>query len=178
MLLALLVLLGALSIGWAAGGSLAALGDLTLRDAKLVVVALAVQVMGGVVGGVAYPLGLAVSALLVLGFLARNRGVRGTGLVTLGLLANALVVCANGAMPVSIDASGEAGITTQAILSGQDPRHELSGPDTSVPWLADVVPVVLPWRPEVVSVGDVLVTAGLGQLVVVGMTRRRRRVAG
>jgi hypothetical protein len=175
--LALLVLLGALGIGWAAGGSLAALGGLTLRNARLVVVALAVQVLGGVVGGVAYPLGLAMSALLVLGFLARNRGVRGTGLVGLGLLSNALVVCANGAMPVSVDASGQAGISTQAILSGADPRHELSGPDTLMPWLADVVPVVAPWRPEVVSVGDALVTAGLAQLVVVAMTRRRGRVA-
>lgn len=177
MLLALLVLLVALSIGWAAGGSLAALGELTLRDARLVVVALAVQVLGGVVGGVAYPLGLALSALLVLGFLARNRGVRGTGLIALGLLANALVVCANGAMPVSARASGQAGVTTQAILAGEDPRHELSGAGTRLRWLSDVVPVVLPWRPEVVSVGDVLVTAGLAQLVVVGMTRRRRRVA-
>jgi hypothetical protein len=177
VLLALLVLLGALGIGWAWGGSLSALGDLTLRDARLVVVALAVQVLGGVVGGSAYPLGLAVSALLVLVFLARNRGVRGTGLVTLGLLSNALVVCANGAMPVSAEASGRAGVTTQALVAGTDPRHELSGPDTWLPWLADVVPVALPRRPEVVSPGDVLVTAGLGQVVVVGMTRRRPGVA-
>ncbi len=177
MSLALLVLLGALCIGWAARGSLTALGDLSLRDAWLVVVALVVQLLGGLVGGVAYPLGLAVSALMVLRFLTRNRGVRGTGLVGVGLLLNALVVGANGAMPVSVHASGQAGVTTQAILAGDDPRHELSGPDTLFPWLADVVPVALPWRPEVVSAGDVLITAGLGQLVVVGMTRRRAGVA-
>lgn len=177
VVLALLVLLCALGIGWAAGGSLASLGDLPLRDARLVVVALAVQVLGGVVGGALYPVGLALSALLVLAFLMRNRGIRGTGLVTLGLLANTLVVVGNGAMPVSGEASGKAGVTTQHILSGEDPRHELSGPSTRLPWLADVVPVVFPRRPEVVSPGDVLVTAGLGQLVVVGMTRRQRRVA-
>jgi hypothetical protein len=167
--LALAVLLGALCVGWAWGGSLGRLGDLSLRESWLVV--------GGFVGGLAYPLGLVISALLVLVFLLRNRGIRGTGLVGLGLLSNALVVSLNGAMPVSPDASGEAGISTQAILAGQDPRHELSDGATVVPWLADVVPVVLPLRPEVVSVGDVLVTAGLGQLVVVGMTRRRRGVA-
>jgi hypothetical protein len=175
--LALAVLLGALCVGWAWGGSLGRLGDLSLRESWLVVVALALQVGGGFVGGLAYPLGLVISALLVLVFLLRNRGIRGTGLVGLGLLSNALVVSLNGAMPVSPDASGEAGISTQAILAGQDPRHELSDGATVVPWLADVVPVVLPLRPEVVSVGDVLVTAGLGQLVVVGMTRRRRGVA-
>lgn len=177
MFFALAVLLGALCVGWVGGGSLGRLGELALRDAGLVVLALAVQVCGGLLGGRAYPVGLVLSALLVLLFLTRNRGIRGTGLVGLGLLLNALVVSLNGAMPVSADASGRAGISTQAILVGQDPRHELSDDATVVPWLADVVPVVLPWRPEVVSVGDVLVTAGLAQLVVVGMTRRRRRVA-
>ena len=178
MLFALVVLLGALVVGWLAGGTLARLGDLTLHEARLVVVALLLQVAGGLVGGAAYPLGLAVSAGLVLVFLARNRGVRGTGLVGLGLLANALVVGANGAMPVSGDASGRARLSTQAILAGEDPRHELQDDATRLPWLGDVVPVLLPGRPEVVSPGDVLVAAGLAQLVVVGMGATRRSPRG
>ena len=39
--------------------------------------------------------------------------------------------------------------------------------------LGDVVPVLLPLRPEVVSPGDVLVASGLAQLVVVGMRAGR-----
>jgi hypothetical protein len=116
---------------------------------------------------------LAVSALLAAGFLAVNRGVRGTGLVAAGLLSNALVVGLNGAMPVSADASGRAGISTQDILSA-DPRHELAGPATRLDLLGDVVPVLLPVHPEVVSPGDVLVAAGLAELVVLGMRPRRR----
>lgn len=172
VLFAVVVLLVALGLGYATGGNLERLGGLGLRQARLVGAAVVVQLAGGGVGGPFYPVGLAASALLVAVFLAHNRGVRGTGLVALGLLSNALVVGVNGAMPVSADASGRAGISTQDLLSGADPRHELAGPSTQLRQIGDVIPVLLPVHPEVVSVGDVLVAAGLAQLVVVGMRRR------
>jgi hypothetical protein len=177
VLFAVVVLLVALGVGLAAGGSLDRLGDLRLRRPRLVVAAVLAQLAGALVGGPAYPLGLALSAGLVAVFLAHNRGVRGTGLLALGLLSNALVVGVNGAMPVSPEASGRAGISTQDLLSGADPRHELAGPGTRLRLLGDQVPVLLPVRPEVVSVGDVLVAAGLGQLVLLG-TRRPRAGGG
>ena len=169
MSLVLVVLLCALALGWARGGSLDRLGMLPLRRRRLVVMALLAQVAGTFIGGPFYPLGLAASALLVVGFLASNRGIRGTGLVALGLLANAVVVGLNGAMPVSAEAAGRTGIGVQDLLLGGDPRHDLAGPDTRLLLLGDVIPVPLPLRPEVVSPGDVLVAAGLGQLVALGM---------
>jgi hypothetical protein len=167
--LVLVVLAVALAIGWLRGGSLDRLGALPLRSRRLVVAALLAQLAGTVVGGPFYPLGLITSAVLVVAFLVRNRGIRGTGLVALGLLANALVVGANGAMPVSAEAAGRAGTGIQDLLTGADARHELAGPGTRLDWLGDVLPVPLPLRPEVISPGDVLVAAGLGQLVVLGM---------
>jgi hypothetical protein len=167
--LVVVVLAVALALGWARGGSLERLGALPLRSRRLVVGALLAQLLGSVVGGPFYPVGLALSAGLVVGFLARNRGIRGTGLVALGLLANALVVGLNGAMPVSADAAGRAGVGVQDLLTGADARHEPAGRGTRLRWLGDVVPVPLPLRPEVVSAGDVLVAAGLGQLVALGM---------
>jgi hypothetical protein len=167
--LVLVVLAVALAIGWLRGGSLDRLGALPLRSRRLVVAALLAQLAGTVVGGPFYPLGLITSAVLVVAFLVRNRGIRGTGLVALGLLANALVVGANGAMPVSAEAAGRAGTGIQDLLTGADARHELTGPGTRLDWLGDVLPVPLPLRPEVISPGDVLVAAGLGQLVVLGM---------
>ena len=169
MSLVLVVLAVALAVGWARGGSLDRLGDLPLRSRRLVVAALLAQLLGTVVGGPFYPVGLALSAGLVVAFLARNRGIRGTGLVAAGLLANALVVGVNGAMPVSADAAARAGVGIQDLLTGADARHELAGAATRLRWLGDVVPVPLPLRPEVVSPGDVLVAAGLGQLVALGM---------
>ena len=175
MSLVLAVLLGALVVGWARGGSLEQLGDLPLRDRWLVLAALAAQALGAVVGGPAYPAGLVLSALLAVAFLLRNRGTRGTGLVGLGLVANALVVGANGAMPVSVEAASRAGVSLVAVQVGEDLRHELLDEDTRLPWLADVVPVPLPRVAQVVSPGDVLVAAGVGQLVVVGMGTGRGR---
>jgi hypothetical protein len=173
VLFAVVVLLVSLGVGWALGGRLERLGDLPLRQGRVVVLAFLAQLAGAVLGGPFYPLGLVVSVLLVAAWLSRNRGVRGTGLVALGLLSNALVVGLNGAMPVSADALSRARLSTQHILSGADPRHELATRETRLRGLGDVIPVLLPLRPEVVSVGDVLVAAGLGQLVVIGMARRR-----
>lgn len=173
MLLVLLVVLVALVVGRLAGGTLARLGAVPLRRRRLVVLALAAQLLGALVGGPAHALGLAASAGLVVAFLVRNRGVRGTGLIALGLLANALVVGANGAMPVSEDAAARAGAPIGSLLAGADPRHELAGPGTRLRLLADVVPVPLPRFPVVVSAGDVLVAAGAAQLVVAGMLRQR-----
>jgi hypothetical protein len=170
VLFAVVALLVALALGGLVGGRLDGLGRLPLRHSALVLVAVAAQLGGSLVGGPSYPLGLAFSVLLVAVFLAHNRGVRGTGLVAAGLLSNAVVVGANGAMPVSAAASAHAGLSTQDLLAGSDPRHELAGPGTRLRPLGDVIPVLLPRRPEVVSPGDVLVAAGLAQLVVVAMT--------
>ena len=185
MVLAGVALLVAIVVGWLSGGSLDRLGHVPLSSRRLVWGAVVAQIVGTFVGGPVYPLGLAVSAGLVLWFLARNRGVRGTGLVALGLLSNALVVGLNGAMPVSVEAAGRAGTTTQNILTGQDQRHELADQHSRLRFLGDVIPVPAPWRPEVVSPGDVLVAAGLAQLVLLGMRtgrgparHARRRTAG
>ncbi len=175
MLLAVVTLLVAVALAAASGGSLQRLGTLALQRARLVVGAVLAQLLGSLVGGPAYALGLIVSAVLIGRFLLVNRGVRGTGLLALGLLANALVVGLNGAMPVSLDAAGRAGATTQDILTGADPRHEIAGAGTTLRWLGDVIPVPFPVRPEVVSPGDVLVAGGLAQLVVAGMRRGQPR---
>ena len=169
MLLLLAVLLVAVAAGALRGGRLAALGRLELRWSGLVLGAVVGQLAGALVGGPAYAAGLTASALLVAVFLVRNRSLRGTGLVALGLLANALVVGANGAMPVSLRAAALAGADVAAVAAGEDPRHEPLGPGTRLRVLADVLPVPLPVTRAVVSAGDVLVAAGLARLVVVGM---------
>ncbi|HVE74483.1 MAG TPA: DUF5317 domain-containing protein [Mycobacteriales bacterium] len=181
MLVAVLAVLAAVLVATLCGGSLERLGSLPLRSPWLVWAAFAAQLVGTILGGPIFAVGLVLSAALAVGWLVRNRGIRGTGLVSLGLLANAVVVSANGAMPVSVDAAGRAGVTTQALVADRDPRHELMTDSTRVRWLGDVIPVPLPVRPEVISPGDVAVAAGLAQLVLLGMLpagarhRARRR---
>jgi len=178
--LAVVVLVGALLVGRLSGGSLGALANLPVRRRWIVLAALLAQLGGGGAGllstGAARPLyaaGLALSAVLVVGFLATNRRLPGVPLVAAGLLANALAVGLNGAMPVSLDAAARAGVATGPIAAGLDPRHTLAGPGTRLANLGDVVPVVLPLRPEVASPGDVAVVAGLALLVVTGMRAGR-----
>lgn len=177
MSLVVVVVLAALVLGRLGGGRLSRLGTLTLRSWPLVPLAAGVQLAGAVAGaaglpaGPSYAVGLAASAVLVGVFLARNRQVPGVGLVMLGLLLNALVVGVNGAMPVSIYAAARAGVATGALGAVGDGRHELVDADTRLVALGDVVPVPLPLRPEVVSIGDALLASGFGLLVAKGMCR-------
>ena len=172
MILAAAAVVVALALGLLLGGSADRLGRLPLRRRELVWAAAGAQVAAALGGGPLYPVGLAASAVLMAVFLVLNRGLRGTGLLALGLVCNAVVVGLNGAMPVSVTAAARAGTTTLAIRTGRDLRHELAGPATRLRWLGDVLPVPFPVRPEVVSPGDVLVAAGLAQLVLVGLQPR------
>lgn len=173
MLLAAFVLLIAIALGYALGGRFTTLGELRLRRGWLVVVGFLAQAGGAVAGGSAYAAGLGLSALLLGVFLLLNRGIHGVGLVTLGVLANGLVVGLNGAMPVSAAASERVGIGTPAVRA--DPRHEPAGAGTRLRYLGDAIPVLVPFRPHLASPGDLVILAGLAELVVVGMTRGRRR---
>jgi hypothetical protein len=178
--LALILLVGAAGLGLASGGSVATLGELRLRGTRLVVFAAIFQLLGGGLARLTnasgcYAAGLALSALAALAFCVRNVRIAGLPLVTLGLVANALVVVVNGTMPVSAAAARRANVPIAAIAAGTDPRHSLAGAGTTWRGLSDVIPVPLPWRPEVVSPGDILIAAGLGVLVLLGMRPRRRR---
>jgi hypothetical protein len=187
--LAVVVLVLAVAAAVATGGRWRRLADLHLQARGLVVAAVVAQV-GGALFGIAgfadarraYVVGLALSAICALAFCARNLHVPGVTLVSAGLVANATVVALNGAMPVSIVAAYHARVPIGAISAGTDSRHEIAGIGTRLRWLGDVVPVPLPVRPEVVSAGDVLVAAGLAELVLLGMmgwtTHRRERVDG
>ncbi len=101
-----------------------------------------------------------VSNVAVALFLALNRHLPGMWLAALGLLLNALVIGANGAMPVSLDAGDLAGPGSEAEFGI---KHEAMGPDTLLPWIADVIPV--PGLRMILSIGDLFLAAGIGWLV-------------
>ena len=183
--LAVLVLVGATCVAWVVGGTFGALAALPLRGRWLVAAAVAAQLAADVAAWAGsragYEAGLAASAGCALAFCVGNLRLAGLPLITLGLAANALVVGLNGAMPVSTVAAARADVSLRGVAAGTDPRHAVAGDGTSLRVLGDVIPVPLPWRPEVASPGDVMVSAGLAELVVVAMRgrwRRRRRGAG
>jgi Family of unknown function (DUF5317) len=122
--------------------------------------------------GFARTVALVLEVLLVGLFLLGNRQVPGVALITLGLLCNVAVVAANGAMPVSESAAARAGVARPALHLAQDPLREPIGTGTRLRHLGDTIPVAVPWHPQAVSPGDVMVAAGAGLLVLSGARPR------
>ena len=161
----------------ATGGS--RLTRVRVRAVRLLVVAAALQLGTSALApgsGAARITALVLTTVLVGLFLVGNARLPGVPLVALGLLLNVVVVGANAAMPVSVDAAARAGIARADLRLAEDAMREPTGPDTSLAFLGDVVPVALPRWPQVVSAGDVLVAAGVGLLLLTaGRAGVRRR---
>lgn len=177
--MAIIALVGAAAVALVAGGSVGAFAMLPVRGVRLVVIAVLAQVAGGGLAELTnsttfYSAGLAISALAALVFCLANLSLDGVPLITIGLVLNAFVVVVNGAMPVSIVAASRAKVGIVKIAAGNDARHEIAGRGTTLRSLGDTIPVPVPWRPEVISPGDALIAAGIGELVFLGMRPRRR----
>lgn len=174
MLLVALTVLGGIAVGWAQGGRIRNLATTNLRSTWLIVLAVVAQTLTAVVR-MSDPQALTLllaSQLAVLLFAARNWLLPGTLLVGAGALANGLVIALNGAMPVAEEAMLRIGRHPLEIMSA---KHRLMEPGDALPWLADVI--ALPLLAQVVSVGDVLLAAGIGVLVA-GLMRRHPPLPG
>lgn len=182
MLLVTITVLGGVVVGWLRGGRVRNLGTVALRSTWLIGLAVVTQ---SVLAFVPFEDAVALTLLLgsqatVLAFAARNWLLPGAFLVGLGALANGVVIAANGAMPVSEEAMLRIARHPLEIVSA---KHRLMQHDDALRWLGDVIP--LPVLAQVVSVGDVLLAAGIGVLVSSLMRRhppppgrRSRRLPG
>jgi hypothetical protein len=119
------------------------------------------------------PLSLLVSYACLLAFVLVNRRVAGTALMFAGLALNLAVIAPNGGMPVDPSALEAVGGEPAVVAGG---KHHLREPDDVLAQLGDVIP--LPPLKAVISVGDVVLYAGVGWFVVfvmLGRTRENRR---
>lgn len=151
-MLASAVALG-VAAGWLAGGRhLERLGDLRIRWWPLLAGAVVVRVVAPLFGDlsfVAYVLAFAGITAVAL----YDRRLPGMSLIAAGATLNAIVVAANGGMPVD-----PAAVVTAGATMPSDRLHIELGPSTLLPQLADVIPLAL-YR-SVYSVGDVLLALG------------------
>lgn len=150
MQLVLLALLAGALAGWVAGRRPAAATPLalgrTLVPAAVVALLVGERWLGGGPGEAVMAGGYA----LLIAFAVRNGRRPGLALVALGLLANAVVVVADGGMPVNGQAPG---VAAGAHHHGLSTRDHLAG-------LADTIRLAP--LGETVSPGDLLVAAGGG----------------
>lgn len=173
MPLTVLIVGAAVVVSLLRGGRFRRIPEADLRLTWLLFVGLGLQLIvdaaaarGHLEGNAGYGLLLA-SQLLVVGWTIANWWRPGMLLIFLGLALNATVMAANGAMPVAPEAIAAIGLEGAEVPPG---KHELLTEDTRLPFLADIWP--LPPIRTIISVGDVVLAAGLIPLVHHLMTYR------
>ena len=173
-----------LVVGWLLGGSVRNFGQLPVRGLWLAYAALAVDVAGVLASRLgtipmASRLTYPASYALLAGLFLLNWRLPGTPVLAAGAAANAAVVLANGgAMPVQVSALLRAGVPQSVITGlqrGAAARHVVMTAATRLNVLGDWLwtPRGFP-HPVAFSVGDALLVAGMGWLVLHTMLRHRR----
>jgi hypothetical protein len=116
---------------------------------------------------------LVLSYVLLLAFLTVNRWVPAAGVMAIGLLMNLAVVGINGGMPVSPSAVRTAGGSPELVGADLSSKHHLMGANDVLGPLGDVIPLPRP-AGVVLSIGDLLLYAGMAWFVVQVMRGRSR----
>ncbi len=164
------------------GGRLDTGADTTLRALPLLFVALLLQTWldaaagRGSIGSASITALLLLSESAIVAFVLLNWFRAGMFLIAVGFSLNAIVILANGGMPVSTGAIRWLGADPHA--AGAAGKHLLMTEATRLRWLADVIPV--PVARMVISPGDVLLVAGIiplahDMLTVPSLSARRQR---
>jgi hypothetical protein len=166
MLVGLFVVLSVLSVPLL-GGRLGRLGELTLRSAWLLPLALGAQVLVISVIPDGPPVALALihgaSYLLAGTFVWLNRAVPGLPVIAVGGLSNAVTIAVNGGtLPASPSALRRAGLP----LTEDEFSNSAVIDDALLPWLGDVfaVPAGMPLA-NVFSIGDIVMALGAAYAV-------------
>jgi hypothetical protein len=167
-------LLCAVMVGYLLGGRLHRLADARLTGVALIATAAVLQGVPALAARLHRPLadGVHVGVVLaslgaLLAFTLLNRRVRGMAIAAGGVLANAVVLAANGAMPVSLAALRSVRPRLVELPSGV---HRAMPDGGRLGFLGDVIPLA-PMN-TVVSAGDMLLVLGTAIAVVALMTGR------
>ena len=176
MIFTVLALLLGAAIGYFTGGRLRHVAGHPLRGWWLLAAGVVLQAAAGHLDlGPISPVGLVASYACLLAFAAENRALVGMGVVVIGLSANALVITANGGMPVRSRAVVAAHITEPVGLAGvQYGRlHHAEASGDVLRGLDDRIP--LPATHQVLSFGDLIIAVGVADVVARLYHPRRRR---
>jgi hypothetical protein len=157
-----------LVIGWARGGRLGSLGQVSLKNLWLVGIAVGLVLVARLPW---LPSGIARAALAggYLGALValwQNRQLPWMLLVFFGLGLNSVVIALNeGRMPISGHALISAAQLHDPPALAGDPRYLVAGPRTPLAALGDTLPLRIGGFGTVLSPGDLLMALGLAGFI-------------
>jgi hypothetical protein len=139
-------------LGLATGGSWRNLRTFDLKLWPGLLAGIIARAIAPLLGGLA--LSASIGGLLLVALVAIvNRALPGAWLIGLGSVLNASVALINGGMPVD-----PAALAASGKLAPSDGLHVILGPDTRLPFLADVF--LAPIVRNIYSVGDLVLATG------------------
>ena len=164
----------ALIIGVLIGGKLTRLADIQIKHVWLIFVPALMFVFAWIVASVS---GIShihwiygtlhltgIAALVVLSLI--NTKIPGAKLITIGLILNAIVICANGGfMPASVRSInilyGQK--YAQQTMHSTHVRSSIMDSHTKLPVLCDIIPIKTPMKifRGIYSIGDMFLSAGI-----------------
>jgi hypothetical protein len=118
------------------------------------------------------------SYVLILTFCFVNIGIRGIGLITIGIALNALVIGLNQGMPTR-----DQPITTASGRHIRKPiepdvKHRAERSSDLLPFLSDIIWLPAPFEDEAISFGDLILAVGICELAYYASRRRYTRGTG
>ena len=163
---------------------LSALGQISYRGSRVFV--------GGVIGLFILQAGLVIympgqalwqmiflnlSQIALISLFLLNHHIPGAKLFAFGIALNVLVMVANGGwMPVTPEMAHfvhpDRPVVEQ-VRSSSSKNIILSRSETNLWILSDIIPVILPWRRNAVSMGDVVLVAGVAQFIFQATAKKR-----
>jgi hypothetical protein len=154
----LLVLIISIVVGWIRGGRLRNLTEIRVRLWWLLPLGFLLLAASALVPSEKHEIAVGlvlVSYLPLLLFVWLNRDMPGMWIAGMGILMNFTVIVLNGGMPVLEEAVKIAGGSSDLA---HDAKHVVLDENTSMPFLADVIPL----PSAVLSLGDVFLAIGIG----------------
>jgi hypothetical protein len=162
-------------------GSFGQLAKIEVKSVWLLLAGLAVQI-GVTFAGIPKHLydsvgfGLIMfSYVLILTFCFVNIGIRGMGLIAIGVSMNALVIGLNQGMPTR-----DQPVTTASGRHIRKPiepdvKHRAERSSDLLPFLSDIIWLPAPFQDEAVSFGDLILAVGICELAYYASRRRHSR---
>jgi len=114
------------------------------------------------------------SYALLLAFCFANLGLRGMGVVLVGVGMNTVVIGLNGGMPATEDVWRDGEVVSEPFE--RTVKHKPETDEDLVPFLSDIILLPEPIN-EVISFGDLVLAVGVVDVVYWGSRRRRRKTA-